>query len=398
MCEYKFTDENIRLDLLKKKAYNLRWAEQEEGVIPLTAADTDFLPPPAIGKVLKDYIDEGYFSYVPKRGLPEVRESLAASLRNRKNEPVEADLLLPVDSAARGMFIIAQAVLSPGDEVIVFDPVDFLFRESVLSAGGVPVLFPAHVKDGYIDLSDLERYVTSKTKMIGLCNPHNPLGTVYTQKDLQHILDVSNRHDLWIMNDEIWSDMIYTDGQFTSILTLPHTEKVLSVYGFSKSFGVAGLRMGCVYCTDQDGFDRMVKASDVETTAGGVSSLSQIAAKACVDECFPWVDAFRTFLTENRDYALARLAAMPGVACHKPQATFVLFPDITGTGLPAITLTEYLKNEHKVALVPGGKQFFGPRSEGHIRLCIATSRTILTEALDRMEKGLRQLMLANNNH
>lgn len=388
---YEFTDQNIRLDVLRKKAFNLRWAEQEEGVIPLTAADMDFLPPEPIRKALTDYISEGYFPYVPKLGMPDVRKSIARALRERKGEPADPDLLLPVDSAARGMYIIAQAVLKPGDEAIIFDPVDFLFRESVLSAGGIPVLFPARVKDGRIDLSELERYVTSRTRMIGLCNPHNPLGLLYPEEDLKYILEVAQKHDLWIMNDEIWSDIVYTGQKFRSILTVGPTDKVLSVFGFSKSFGIAGLRAGCVYCTDKKAFDRLVEASAVETTAGGISSLSQVAAKACVDECYPWLDEFCGFLTKNRDYALERLRAMPGVTCHTPQATFVLFPDISGTGMEAVALTEYLKKEYKVALVPGGRQFFGPGSEGHIRICIATSPGILKEGLDRMEAGLKAL-------
>ena len=388
---YEFTDRSIRLDVLRRKAFNLRWAEQEEGVIPLTAADMDFLPPEPIRRTLTDYISEGYFPYVPKLGMPDVRESIARALRERKGEPADPNLLLPVDSAARGMYIIAKAVLKPGDEAIIFDPVDFLFRESVLSAGAVPVRFPARIKDGKIDLSELERYVTPRTRMIGLCNPHNPLGLLYPEEDLRHILDISQRHDLWIMNDEIWSDIVYSGEKFRSIMTVGPTDKVLSVFGFSKSFGIAGLRAGCVYCTDKAAFDRLVEASAVETTAGGISSLSQVAAKACVDECYPWLDEFRGFLTENRDYALERLRAMSGVTCHTPQATFVLFPDISGTGMDAVTLTEYLKKEYKVALVPGGEQFFGPGSEGHIRICIATSRRILKEGLDRMEAGLEAL-------
>lgn len=388
---YNFSDQNIRLDVLRKRAFNMRWAEQDKDVIPLTAADTDFLPCPAIGEAMIAYIQDGYFPYVPKLGMPDVRESIAEKLRTRKHEPISADQVLPVDSAARGMYIIAQTVLKPGDEAIIFDPVDFLFRESVLSAGAVPVLFPAKIRDGRIDLSNLEAFITPKTKMIGLCNPHNPLGMVYSKEDLQFLLDLANRYGLYIMNDEIWSDIIYTDSQFCSILTLEKTEKVMSVFGFSKSFGIAGLRAGCIYCTDSALFSRMVEVSAVNTTAGGISSLSQVAAKACMEQCYPWVDEFCAFLTENRDYALSRLRSMPGITCHTPQATFVLFPDITGTGMDAISLTEYLRKEYRIALVPGGEQFFGPGSEGHLRICISTSRTILAEGLDRMEAGLQAL-------
>lgn len=386
-----FTNENIRFPVLKKKAFNLRWAEVPEGVIPLTAADTDFLPAPEIGQALKEYIDEGYFPYVPKLGMPELRTSIARAARERKGEPVDPDLVLPIDSAARGMYVTAKTVLKPGDEAVIFDPVDFLFRESVEAAGGIPVLYPARIEEGKWKLSDLEAYITPKTKMLGLCNPHNPLGMVYTREELQFILDLCRKHDLWIMNDEIWSDIIYEDSRFTSILELEETKKVITVYGFSKSFGIAGLRAGCLYCTDPDVFEAVVNHSDVKTTAGGISSLSQVAARACLDQCYYWVDDFRKHLTENRDYALERLKNMPGIQCHKPQATFVLYPDIRGLGIDAEEFCEYLKEHHKVAVVPGGKQYFGPGSKGHIRICIATSRQVLKEGLDRLENGVKEL-------
>lgn len=386
-----FTNENIKLHVLKKKAFNLRWAEVPEGVIPLTAADTDFLPAPEIGQALKQYIDEGYFPYVPKLGMPKLRESIARSVRERKREPVDAAMVLPIDSAARGMYVIAKAVLKPGNEAIIFDPVDYLFRESVEAAGGIPVLFPARVESGKWDLSDLENYITPKTRMLGLCNPHNPLGLVYTKEELKFILKLCRKYDLWIMNDEIWSDIIYTDSKFTSILELEGTEKVMTVYGFSKSFGIAGLRAGCIYCMDPKAFEMAVRASDVLTTAGGISSLSQVAACTCLDQCYYWVDDFRRHLTENRDYALQRINRMPGIKCHKPQATFVLYPDIREIGIDAEQFCEYMKEHQEVAVVPGGRQYFGPGSEGHIRICIATSKEVLKEGLDRLERGIWEL-------
>ena len=124
-------------------------------------------------------------------------------MKARKGEEIRPELILPIDSAARGMYVIAESVLKPGDEMIVFDPVDYLFRESCLAAGGKPVFFPAKLKDGYIDLSDLESYITPKTRMIGLCNPHNPYGVLYRPEDLEHIMSLCEKYDLYIMNDEI---------------------------------------------------------------------------------------------------------------------------------------------------------------------------------------------------
>lgn len=388
-----FSNSAINLSILRDRAYNLRWAEVPDDVIPLTAADMDFPCAPEIVDAIIEYSKAGYFSYTPKTGLPEFKKSISKALKARKNEEVDPNLILPIDSAARAMSIVAKAFLKPGDEAIVCDPVDFLFKTSMEAAGAKIVLFPTKIVNGRIDFSDLEKYITPKTKMFGLCNPHNPLGMCYPKEDLDYILHLSEKYGFYIMNDEVWSDIVYSDAQFTSILSLGNerNRNTISVFGFSKSFGIAGLRVGCVYCANADTYQRIVDCSEVNSTIGGISSLSQVAGIACMDRCYGWLDEFVAHLQSNRDYALNRINKMPGITCHKPQATFVLFPDIHALGKRAEELTAYLQSEYKVSIVPGGEKFFGPGSEGHVRICLATSREILREGLDRIEAGLQNL-------
>lgn len=389
-----FSNESINFETLRKRAFNLRWAAVPEGVIPLTAADPDFMPAKEVRQAIVDYVEGGYFSYTPMRGLPEFKQSIVRAMKMRKNEDLDIEQVLPIDSAARGMEVIARTVLKPGDEALVFDPVDFLFKTSMEAAGAKVNLFPmTFCEDGRIDFSKLEDYITPKTKMLSLCNPHNPLGKVYPLEDLDHILKLSEKYGFYIMNDEIWSDIIYTDATFHSILELgaQRNARTLTVYGFSKGFGIAGLRAGCIYTQDKELFEQVVAASMVETTIGGIATLSQVAGQACLDHAYYWVDEFRAHLTANRDYALERIAKMPNITCHKPQATFVIFPDITETGMDPVDFTTFLMEEHKLSIVPGGERFFGPGSAGHVRICLATSREVLAEGLDRLEKGLLAL-------
>lgn len=388
-----FTNENIKFDVLRQRAYNMRWAEQETDVIPLTAADHDFPCAPEVVQALQDYIKEGYFTYTPHRGFPSFKQAIAKAMKERKNEDVDPDFVLPIDSAARGMKVIADAVLQPGDEVIVFDPVDFLFRTSMESAGAKVILFPTNLQSDCVSLDGLEDYITPKTKMLGFCNPHNPMGMLYKKEDLDYLLRLSEKYGFYIMNDEIWSDMIYPECEFTSLLHFgaERNARTLTVYGFSKTFGLAGLRIGCVYTMNQEMYDRVVKASLVDTTIGGMDALSQVAGEAALKYAFPRVDAFRAQIAENRDYALARIEKMPGIQCHKPQATFVLFPDISGTGWDPVELVDVLKEKYRVALVPGGARFFGPGSEGHIRICLSTSHEVLEEGLNRLEACLNDI-------
>ncbi len=390
-----FNNESINHKVLRERAYNMRWAEVEEGIIPLTAADSDFPPAPEISEALVEYIKGGYYCYTPHRGFKSFCNSIARALRERKGEMVDPNLILPIDSAARGMWAIAQAVLKPGDEAIVFDPVDFLFKTSMEAAGAKIILYPMRLReDGTIDFSDLESYITPKTKMLGLCNPHNPLGKVYPLEDLDHILSLSEKYGFYIMNDEIWSDIVYSDAKFNSILNLGNERnaRTLSVFGFSKSFGIAGLRSGCVYCQTEEMYERVVAASLTDTTIGGIDALAQVAGQACMDKAYYWVDGFVKQMQENRDYALERINNMPGISCHKTQATFVLFPDVTKTGMDPVDLVEYLRKNHKLSIVPGGARFFGPGSAGHIRICLATSHELLAEGLNRLEKALCEIM------
>lgn len=392
-----FDDENVNLDVLKRKAYNLRWAEVEEGVIPLTAADPDFPCPPMVKQAMLDYISDGYFSYTPKTGFDDFKIALSNYVKDLKNENIPAKNVLPVDSAARAMYIVAKAFLKPGDEMIVFDPCDFLFRESCLAAGAIPVYYSCVIdeKNRKMDLSKLESCITDKTKMIGLCNPHNPYGLTYTKEELDYIMSLCEKYDLYIMNDEIWSDIVYPDAKFESIYCLGNERchRVMSVFGYSKSFGLAGLRVGCVYTTNDDAFDKLVEASDVMSTAGGATSISQVAAIAAMNDSRDWGKEFIKHLTENRDYAVNFINNnIPQLHAYRPKATYLLYVDIKDLNCTAVEFVDFLKKEVKLSVVPGGHNYFGDQSEGHVRICIATSKGILHEGLNRLKLGVEKFV------
>lgn len=252
-----------------------------------------------------------------------------------------------------------------------------------------------------MDLSRLDECISERTKMIGLCNPHNPYGLVYTKEELEAIMRLCEKHDLLIMNDEIWSDILYPDAQFNSIYCLgeERCKRVLSVFGFSKSFGLAGLRIGCVYASDDEKFQKLVDASDVLSTAGGATSLSQIAAIAAMEETQEWRAAFLKHITKNRDYAVAFINEhIPGLHAYRPQATFLLYVDIQELHVTGAEFVEFLKEEVQLAIVPGGHQYFGDESEGHVRICLATSMEILSEGLNRLKKGVEMLIERRTQH
>ncbi|MDP2872831.1 MAG: pyridoxal phosphate-dependent aminotransferase [Bacillota bacterium] len=391
MTSALFADNNVKLDLLRRRAFNGRWAMQAPDVIPLTAADPDFPAAPEIRAAIKGYVDDGLLGYGPAEGLPEFKETMARVVAERKGIGCTPGLILPTDSAAAGMFLIARHALEPGDEAIIFDPVDFLFGQAVDAAGGKRVYSPVDKAAGTFDLGGLRRLITPRTRMICVCNPHNPLGRVMTGEELLQIGRLAVDHGLTIMSDEIWSDIVYPPHRHTSMAGLSPeiAERTITVFGLSKTFGLAGLRIGFLVAPTAHAYERLAELSRVRTTAAGVTTLSQVAAVAAYRECWYWVDAFLTHLREMRDYVVGRLNAIPGVDCRKPEGTYVVFPDITGLGMDSQKTADCLLEQARVAVVPGLPRWFGPGAEGNIRLCFSTSRGILTEALDRIERALR---------
>lgn len=388
-----FDHKNIQIDALQKKAFNLRWAVQPEDVIPLTAADPDFPVAPEIREAMKSYIDEGYFSYGPGPGLPEFRATVAEVLYNRKKIIGTPEQVLATNSAAFGMFLLAKYLLEPGDEAIIFDPVDFLFKKSVEEAGGEVVLLEMDLKTRNFDFEVLKSLVSTKTKFISICNPHNPLGRVWTKEELMAIGELAVANDLWVLSDEIWSDIVFTPSVFHSMASLSPeiASRTFTVYGFSKSFGLAGLRIGFVHSPSIEESNKLIQFSKVDTTAYGVSTLSQIGAIAAWTKAWYWVSHFLDHLKEVRDYAVERLNEIEGIECHSPQGTYLLFPNIQSLGIDEDELATFLLNEGRVAVVPGSPKWFGPGAKGHIRICFSTSKEIVAEGINRIEESLKRL-------
>ena len=198
-----FPHSSIPFKVLKKRAYNLRWATVHKNVIPLTAADPDFPIAPEIREAINDYSASGIFSYGPAEGLPTFKKAASKVLKNRKGIECAPELILPTDGAASAMYTIAKFALKPGDEAIIFDPVDFLFQKSVEAAGGKVVRISINGKTGTFDPKQFINAISKKTKMICLCNPHNPMGKVFSRQELLFIGSLAAKHNLWIMNDAV---------------------------------------------------------------------------------------------------------------------------------------------------------------------------------------------------
>lgn len=388
-----FQQRSVNLDILKKRAFNLRWATVPEGVIPLTAADPDFPSAPEIAEAIIRFTKDRYLSYGPPAGLPEFKESVARYFSVKRNVNALPEFIFPVDSAAFGIYLTCKAFLNPGEEAIIFDPVDFLFRYSIEAVGGIAVPFPIPPGPAEVQFDQLKGLINSKTRMICLCNPLNPTGKVFTKEELLKIGELACQYNLVILSDEIWSDIVYTPHQYTSIASINEeiSNHTVTVTGYSKSYGLAGLRIGAVMAGNQLHFNRLFEASLHGSTIHGANVLSQIAASTALNECDYWLDAFLVHLQKMRDLCDRELNSTHGFYCIPPEGCYVAFTDVTGTGKSSKEIHQLLMDKAKVAVVPGAKEWFGEGAEGYIRMSFATSEDILGEALHRIKSTVNAL-------
>jgi aspartate/methionine/tyrosine aminotransferase len=387
-------DEPVTSQLLSKYA-PAKWKAVKEGVIPLFAADPDFRVALEIREAAANAAIEGVYSYGEPYGDLAFREVIAKTLSRRKSLVCTPSDIMVTSGVAQAMMIVARYACRPGDEAIIFDPVDFLFGRAVDEAGAKRVSCGIDKETREIDVEELKGLITSKSRLLCFCNPHNPLGRVFRKDELRAVADLAVDNRLIVMNDEIWSDIVYTGHKHISLATLgPEIDdRTITLQGFSKTFGLAGLHLGYIVATNPDVMKGLKKVSPSYFYV--VNTVSQAAGCAAYTKAWGWVEAFLRHLEEVRDLAYRRLNEMPGVKCEEPEGTYVIFPDVSSFGLTSEEMASYIREEAKVGVVPGHGidfSYFGQAAEGNIRMAFATTKPIITSALDRIEAALNKLL------
>lgn len=386
-------DESVPPRLIEKYA-PAKWAAIKEGIIPLFAADPDFLVAPEIREASGAVSIDGVYSYGEPYGDCSFREVIAGVVNTRKGIACTEDDVMVTSGVAQAMLLVARYACGPGDEAIIFDPVDFLFGASVDAAGAKRVLCGIDKEERRLDAEALKELITPKTRLLCLCNPHNPLGRVFTREELKAVADLAVDHRLIVMNDEIWSDIIYSGHRHVSLHSLgPEiADRTITLQGFSKTFGLAGLHVGYAVATNKE------MMLGLRRVAPGyfyvLNNVSQAAGEAAYARCWYWAEEFLRHLEDVCKYAYKRLTNIQGIRCKKPEGTYVLFPDVSSFGLTSEEMTAYLRREAKVGVVPGhgaGFSYFGPAAEGNIRIVFSTTKANIEEALNRIESALLKL-------
>ncbi|UKS30255.1 aminotransferase A [Paenibacillus sp. HWE-109] len=356
------------------------------GALTLTIGQPDFPTPRHIIEAGQRALDQNKTVYTQNPGLLELREAVANFVHVKYGQTYRpADEIIVTAGASQAVDITLRTILTPGAEVIIPAPIYPGYEPLIRLAGGIPVYVDTRDNGLKLTADLLEPYLTDKTRCVILCYPSNPTGQVLSEKELADLAQLLADRELFILSDEIYSELVYGQ-QHHSISTLGKLrEKTIVINGLSKSHAMTGWRIGFTlapaYLTEH-----MTKVHQYNVTCA--SSVSQYAALEAltvgVDDALPMRSAYEA----RRDYVYDRLVAM-GIELEKPDGAFYLFPSIAKFGLSSMDFTMKLLQDEHVAVVPGDA--FTSFGEGFIRISYAYSQEVLEESLNRLERFVGKL-------
>jgi aspartate aminotransferase len=359
----------------------------------LDQGDVSFDAPDSVKSAMVRAIAENRTHYLQTNGLPRLRELIAAKLRDKNGIPVDdPEHVLVTNGGIHGLYMLSQALLEPGDEVILPEPEWPPAASNVLLAKGVPVGCPLHESKGWrYDLDELESRITSKTRVLYLNSPNNPSGGVLTRADLDRIAAIARVRDLWVISDEAYEDVVF-EGEHISIASLPGMyDRTIPLYTFSKSYAMTGLRLGYVSIKDPVVRDRAKKV--LFYTASNIASVVQFGGIGALEGPQDCIETFRAELRARRDLFYRGIGEIEGgvLSGAPPAGAFYAFLKIDPAWRPrgiggslSWAMAEYLIKNGRIGCVPGID--FGAAAEGYLRFCFARGRGELTGALQSMKQ------------
>jgi len=349
-------------------------------VIHLEIGEPDFDTPANVREAAKRALDAGWTHYGPFMGLPQLREAIAADSTARRGFTVDPATVVVTPGAKPIMFFALLALAQPGDEVIYPDPGFPIYESMTRFVGATPVPLPLREEHDFrLDVDELRRLVTSRTKLIIFNSPANPTGGVLTLADLEAIADVAREHDITVLADEIYMRILYDGAEHHSIASFPGmAERTIVLDGFSKTYAMTGWRLGYGILPEAlvPAFGRLVINS-----VSCVASFEQVAAVEALTGPQDAVQAMVTEFDARRKLVVAGLNAIPGVTCRMPHGAFYAFPNVAGTGLDGPGMADRLLHEGGVSVLSGSA--FGRVGATHLRVSYANSRENLHLALER---------------
>ncbi len=381
----KFIENRLAAMKTRSDAKVIAMANGIEGVISLKGGDPDFDTPTHIREAAKKALDEGKTHYPPNQGLPELRKAVAEyhGMDNVDWKPSEVTITA---GSGVSLFVSVAGTVNPGEEVVLLEPYFMDYSNIVEYVGAKETGVPLDEKQGYrLNVKALNEKVTPKTKMIMICNPNNPSGTVYTEAELKQIAEIALDNDLLILSDEVYREFVWDGRKHVSIASLPGMkERTIICSSFSKTFAMTGWRLGYVLA-DEAITKNLQKIpigyrTNIFTQIGGTAAMK--GSKEPVKKMLKEFDNRRRFM-------VPRLNEIDGISCHMPEGAFYLFPNIEGTGVKSEPFCESLLKEKKLLLRPGTG--FGVSGEYHVRLPLIKPIDVLEDIAARIEDQTKKL-------
>jgi cystathionine beta-lyase len=367
-----------------RHAESFKWSHYPDDVLPLWVADMDFAVAPSILKKLHARLEQT-IGYHPLAADASLVRQLHAKLTGQGfvDLPARGSIGF-LGNVVSGLYASVMGLTAPGDEVITFTPIYPPFLSAITDPGRVAKhVALAATPDGWrIDWDALEAAVSPATRLLLFCNPHNPTGRVWTRDELERLSDFVQRHRLWVVTDDLHADLTL-DGVYTPLVSVAPPDvqrRTVTLTGPAKTYNTAGLGMGAMISHHAPLITRLKKTTN--GIAAHPAALAVTMWEAALEDDGAWLTAVLGQLRSNRDYLAAFVRErLPGVTYSPSEATYLAWLDYRQHPR-AGDIQQYLLKTAKVALNPG--KHFGPGFEGYVRLNFATSRAILSEALERM--------------
>jgi aspartate aminotransferase len=358
-------------------------------VIGLGAGEPDFDTPDHIKEAAIKAIRDGFTKYTAVDGTPELKRAVVAKFQRENGLEYSLDEVLVSVGGKQSFYNLAQAILDPGDEVVIPAPYWVSYPDMVLLAGAAPVLVHAGADQRFkITPAQLKAAMTDKTKLVVINSPSNPTGMAYTREELEGLGEVLRELPRTVIaTDDMYEHIRWSSGPFVNILNVcpDLAPRTLVLNGVSKAYSMTGWRIG--YAGGPADVIKAMKKVQSQSTSNP-TSISQVAAQAALEGPQECIATMLAAFKERHDYVVERLNSIPGIDCLPTDGTFYVFPRAQGM-IDAVEgvsndleLAEYLIEQAGVALVPGSAFGLG----GHIRISIATSRDNLEKALDRIAR------------
>jgi len=350
-------------------------------VIAMGRGDPDFHTPAHIVAAAKKAIDDNQHHYTGPNGIPALRAAIAADLKKQYGLDYTADEIAVTAGVQESITLLMLALIQPGDEVLITSPRFTTYDMAVNLADGVPVPVPTFQKDDFaLDIAEIEKRITSKTRMFVLVSPNNPTGAVTPPAVIRQIADLAIKHDLIIVSDEIYAKIIYEGNEHLSIATIPGMkERTITLNGFSKTYAMTGWRVGYLAAPA----DFVTRLTDTRHTLSiNTCTISQYAALAAVTGPQEPIEAMIAEYAERRAYLLPALDAM-GLTYGNPGGAFYVYINVSGTGMSTPDFCEKLLRETGVMLFPG--TMFGDHDPSYIRMSFLQPLPLIKEAVERMK-------------